>query len=125
MNIPNLRARDLSVLRRTFGRFPWVREVRLFGSRVTGNARRASDIDLAISVPNATTDQWLELLEALEDAPIIYELDLVRMDPTVSPRLRERIHQDGITIYPETTLQTRLPPPNHCRVSGVTSTCHL
>lgn len=42
----------------------------------------------------------MQLLEALEDAPIIYEMDLVRMDPTVSPRLRERILHEGVTIDP-------------------------
>lgn len=55
----------------------------------------------------------MQLLEALEDAPIIYELDLVRMDRTLSPRFRERIQREGMTIYPETTLHARLPPPNH------------
>src|SRR4051812_30622238 len=66
-----LRDCDLAVLRRTFHRFPYVREVRVFGSRATGRARRASDIDLAISAPEATAEQWLELTEALESAPII------------------------------------------------------
>jgi hypothetical protein len=41
MNPPALRDRDLAVLHRTFRRFPFVREVRLFGSRATGHARRA------------------------------------------------------------------------------------
>jgi len=100
MEAPALRDRDLAVLRRTFRRFPCVREVRLFGSRGTGTARRASDIDLAISVPDATVGEWLELTDALEAAPIIYELDLVRMEHTRSPRLLEKIARHGVTIYP-------------------------
>ena len=51
-----LRDQDLAVLHRAFRRFPCVREVRLFGSRATGHAGRASDIDLAISAPDATSD---------------------------------------------------------------------
>ena len=98
-----LRAQDLAVLRRTLHRFPCVREVRLFGSRATGHARRASDIDLAISAPDATADQWLELTDALEAAPIIYEFDLVRPERTHNPRLLARIARDGVSIYPETT----------------------
>ncbi len=98
-----LRDQDLAVLRRTFRRFPWVREVRLFGSRVTGHARRASDIDLAISAPDATTDEWLELTDALDEAPIIYEFDVVRIERAHNPRLMEKIAREGVPIYPETT----------------------
>jgi predicted nucleotidyltransferase len=64
-----LRDRDLATLRSTFHRFPCIREVRVFGSRATGHARRASDIDLAITAPTATPDEWLELTEALEEGP--------------------------------------------------------
>jgi uncharacterized protein len=101
MKIPTLRDRDLAVLRRTFCRFPGVREVRLFGSRATGHARRASDIDLAISAPDATADQWQEFTDALEAAPIIYEFDLVRTEHAHSPRLIEKIAREGVPIYPE------------------------
>ena len=96
-----LRDRDLAVLRRTFSRFPCVREVRLFGSRATGHARRASDIDLAIFAPTATADQWLELTEAIDEAPIIYEFDVVRTDRAHNPRLLEKINREGVTIYLE------------------------
>jgi predicted nucleotidyltransferase len=102
MNPPALRAQDLAVLRSTFRRFPCVREVRLFGSRSTGRARRASDIDLAISAPDATADQWLELTEALEDAPVIYEFDVIRTERTDNPRLMEKITREGVPIYPDT-----------------------
>lgn len=102
MMTPALRDQDLALLRRTFGRFPCVREVRLFGSRATGHARRASDIDLAISAPDATADQWLELTEALDAAPIIYEFDLVRTERTHNPRLMEKIARESLPIYPET-----------------------
>ena len=101
MNAIALRDKDLLTLRNVLARFPSVREVRVFGSRATGNARRASDLDLAISAPNATTEEWADLFEALEQAPIIYELDLVRLDQTSSARLRERIEREGITVYPE------------------------
>jgi uncharacterized protein len=102
MKTPALRDRDLAVLRHTFRRFPWVREVRLFGSRATGHARRASDIDLAISAPDATAGQWLELTEALDEAPIIYEFDVVRTERAHKPGLVERIAREGVSIYPGT-----------------------
>ena len=103
MNALALRDRDLAALRRTFRRFPCVREVRLFGSRATGHARRASDIDLAISAPDATADQWLELTDAIEEVSIIYEFDVVRTERAHNPRLIEKIAREGVSIYPEPT----------------------
>jgi uncharacterized protein len=96
-----LRDKDLDTLRNTFRKFPAVREVRLFGSRAAGHARRASDIDLAIVVPDITPREWADLHEALDAAPIIYEIDLVRSEQVRNDRLRERIAAEGVTIYPE------------------------
>ena len=97
-----LRERDLAILRATFRHFPWVREVRVFGSRATGQARRASDLDLAITAPDATADEWLALQEAIAETPIIYELDVVRTERTHNSRLLEKIAREGVAIYPET-----------------------
>jgi len=94
-----LREKDLAVLRSTLGRFPAVEQARVFGSRATGTAKRASDLDLAVRAPAATTGEWLELCEALENAPLIYELDLVREEHVLNPRLRERIEREGVTVY--------------------------
>lgn len=96
-----LRNQDLAVLRAAFRRFPTVREVRVFGSRATGTARRASDLDLAISAPDATAAEWLDLCDALENAPLIYELDLVRSEELTNQCLQERIARDGVSVYPE------------------------
>ena len=96
-----LRNKDLAVLRAACRRFPAVREVRVFGSRATGTANRASDLDLAISAPDATAAEWLDLCDALENAPLIYELDLVRSERLTNERLKEKIARDGVTVYPE------------------------
>jgi predicted nucleotidyltransferase len=78
-----------------------IERVDLFGSRATGHARRASDIDLAISAPDATTEEWLEFTDALDEAPIIYEFDVVRTERVNNPRLIEKIAREGVSIYPE------------------------
>ena len=96
-----LRENDLAALRAACRRFPAVREVRVFGSRATGTARRTSDLDLAILAPDATAAEWLDLCDALENAPLIYELDLVRSERTTNERLKEKIARDGVTVYPE------------------------
>jgi uncharacterized protein len=99
MNKPDLREKDLETLRQTFRRFPGVREVRLFGSRANGTAKRASDIDLAIYAPGADAREWSNLIEAIEEAPIIHEFDIVRPDKTTSARLLEKIEREGMQIY--------------------------
>jgi predicted nucleotidyltransferase len=96
-----LREKDLAVLRGAFRRFPAMREVRVFGSRATGQARCASDLDLAIFAPDATAAVWADICEALENAPLIYELHLVRIERTTNERLKEKIEREGISIYPE------------------------
>ncbi|MGI9065850.1 MAG: nucleotidyltransferase family protein [Pyrinomonadaceae bacterium] len=108
MKAISLRDRDLAVLLSTFRRFPSVREVRVFGSRATGKASRASDLDLAIFAPEATAAEWAGLCEALENAPLIYELDVVRPERTTNDSLRARIEREGVRVYPEET-----------RVSGI------
>ena len=100
MNQLILREKDLIVLRNTLRRFGFVREVRVFGSRATGTARRASDLDLAISAPAASHREWADLCDALENAPLIYELDLVRAEQTTNERLQEKIAREGVTVFP-------------------------
>lgn len=95
-----LRDQDLAVLRRTLGKFAFVREARVFGSRATGTARRASDLDLAVFAPTATSRDWSDLCEALENAPLIYEIDLVRPERIGNDRLRDKIAREGVRVFP-------------------------
>jgi hypothetical protein len=60
--------------------------------------RRASD--LAVSAPAADRRQWADLCAALEEAPLIYELDVVRVELAASPRLQEKIARDGVRVFP-------------------------
>ncbi len=100
MNQLVLREKDLAGLWETLRRFGYVREVRVFGSRATGTAHRASVLDLAISAPAASSAEWAELCEALETAPLTYELDLVRTERTTNERFREKIAREGVTMFP-------------------------
>lgn len=99
MHEVDLREKDLKTLQNAFRQFPSVREVRIYGSRATGHARRASDIDLAIFAPGIRPMEWSDLCEALENAPIIYEIDIVRPDKLPEGRLKEKIARESIPIY--------------------------
>lgn len=43
--------------------------------------------------------QWSDLCEAIENAPIIYEIDLVRPDLLPEGPLKEKIARESIAIY--------------------------
>ncbi len=93
-----LRPKNLEVLRATVRRFPTVREVKVFGSRATDTARRASDLDLAVSAPEATPAEWSAICDALENAPLIYQLDVVRSERMTNPHLQAKIAAEGVVI---------------------------
>ena len=94
-----IRERDLKILQAIFSRFASVRRVLLFGSRATDTARRASDIDLAVIAPEMSPSEWAELAEQVEESPIIYRIDLVRLDTLPDGTLRECILREGLPIY--------------------------
>jgi len=85
-----LREKDRQALKAALGKFPEVRAW-VFGSRATGKARRASDIDLAIEAPHLSPARWHALQDALEQAPVIYALDVVHLDTLHDPELKQAI----------------------------------
>ncbi|MFA5205965.1 MAG: nucleotidyltransferase domain-containing protein [Lentisphaeria bacterium] len=99
MPLPDLREVDLERLNRVFRRFSGVRRVLLFGSRATGSAKRVSDVDLAVEAPAMSDLEWGEFHAALDDAPIILELDVIRLDRLPAGSLAEAIRREGIPVY--------------------------
>ncbi len=93
-----LREKDVKILRAIVSRFPSVSDVRIFGSRAKGIARRTSDIDLAIRAPRMSEKQWIELRAAIAEAPIIYPIDVIRLDTLKNSTLQKKIEQEGIRI---------------------------
>jgi len=88
-----LREKDRQTLKAALARFPEIRQAWVFGSRAAGTARRASDIDLAIEAPGMSASRWHDLLETLEEAPVIYRLDVVRLDTLQDTRPQAAIEQ--------------------------------
>lgn len=90
--------RDRSAIERIVA--PWLArqdaKLKLFGSRARGDARRASDIDLALIArqPIAAAD-LAALREALEESRVPFHVDLV--DYASAPtHLRAAIDREGI-----------------------------
>ena len=71
-------------------------KVWLFGSWARGDARRYSDIDIAISSPDPLPPGLLlEIEEALDQSEVLYPVELVEL-ATASVSLRERVAVEGL-----------------------------
>jgi uncharacterized protein len=66
---------------------PFVEEIWLFGSRARRDHQERSDIDLAILCPKATHEDWNKVLDIVEDADTLLQIDCVRFE-------KDRISED-------------------------------
>jgi predicted nucleotidyltransferase len=94
-----MREKDIKTLQDIFSKLPFVCDVKVFSSRALGYARRGSDLDLAIDAPEATPEQWQTLREELEKAPLVFDMDLVRLEKNMSDSFSSKIISQGITLY--------------------------
>jgi type I restriction enzyme S subunit len=70
-------------------------EVRLFGSRVRGTARKYSDIDLVVVGASAVPEQTLTALrDAFADSDLPYKVDLLDWQ-SITPEFRKVIETQG------------------------------
>jgi predicted nucleotidyltransferase len=77
---------------------PVVDAIYLFGSRARGDNDRSSDIDLAVSCPGASGDEWDQVLDIVEDADTLLMIDCVRLDEAPA-HWRERILAEGKLLH--------------------------
>ncbi len=75
-----------------------VREIWLFGSRARGDAGEGSDIDLAVSAPQATDREWIDIWTLVDEAPTLLPIDLVRLE-LAPEQLRASIVREGKRLY--------------------------
>lgn len=75
----------------------FVKKVILFGSRVRADNKSRSDIDIAIDCPKATSDQWLEVLDIVDQADTLLLIDCVDLKEA-DEKLKKNILEDGIIL---------------------------
>lgn len=79
---------------------PFIKTIWLFGSRARGDHQDRADIDLAIACPEASNDNWLAILDIIDNADTLLKIDCVRYDIlSNSSSLKEAIIRDGKIIY--------------------------
>lgn len=79
---------------------PFVDTIYLYGSRARNTHHPRSDIDLAIVCPRATSLEWQEILDIVENADTLLHIDCLRLDDEPEDgRLRQNIEKDRRVIY--------------------------
>lgn len=79
---------------------PFVDEIWLFGSRARGDHQDRSDIDIVVLCDNATEENWVKVMDIVEDADTLLKIDCIRWDvQSMSEALRQNILKDKQVIY--------------------------
>jgi len=81
-------------------KFPEIEKIIVFGSRVLGNAKPGSDLDMAVVGKAVTTrveSSFRDYLE--EETNIPYLLDIIRFETIGNTALREHILHHGMPLY--------------------------
>ena len=71
-------------------------EIIVFGSRVWGNPRNDSDLDIAI-IPGDIYD-YFDIVDDLEASDIVFSFDILNLSSIENAALKERILKDGKKI---------------------------
>lgn len=78
---------------------PFVTAIYLFGSRARGDDAAKSDIDLALSCPDASVAQWQQVLDIIEEADTLLGIDVVRYDQLRDGAFKQQIDQNKKVVY--------------------------
>jgi hypothetical protein len=54
---------------------------------------------LAVLAPEATAEEWQDLCEALEQAPVVFDVDLLRFGESTPRGLVEKISREGRDFF--------------------------
>ncbi|QQR63081.1 nucleotidyltransferase domain-containing protein [bacterium] len=72
----------------------------LFGSRARNDNQTRSDIDIAIICPDATHADWAQVIEIVEHADTLLEIDCIRFEPEkMDIKLKNNILKSKKVIY--------------------------
>lgn len=84
----------------------FVDEIWLFGSRARGDNQSRSDIDIAVICPNATDNDWLKVVDIIEESDTLLKIDCIRLDGSkLSKEFYNNIVRDKKVLYMKENLK--------------------
>jgi predicted nucleotidyltransferase len=92
--------RSLVQIKKLIGEFSEIEEARMFGSRVLGNYKKGSDIDIVVFGSKITLNTVIKLsniLDELGNTP--YFIDVVNYHTISNKELQNHIDHHGIPFY--------------------------
>ena len=91
---------ELKVIEKALKSHPEVEEAVLFGSRVIGSFKEASDVDIALKGKKANTNLALRLKSYFEEETNLpYFFDFLSYSHISNKNLKNQIDKDGVVIY--------------------------
>jgi nucleotidyltransferase substrate binding protein (TIGR01987 family) len=78
---------------------PYVQEIAIYGSRAKNTNQKGSDIDLAISCPQATDAEWQNITDIIEHRDTLLSIDLVRLDRLTDQRFYQEVMVTKVILF--------------------------
>lgn len=79
---------------------PFVEEIYLYGSRARKDNQLRSDIDIAISAPNATKNDWVQVMNIIANADTLLKIDCIWLEElSDEDSLKKSIERDKKLIF--------------------------
>lgn len=69
--------KEIGLIQSVFEKTPGIEYVFIYGSRARGDFKNNSDIDLGVRFSGADGKNILKIKSALDDLPLIYEIDIL------------------------------------------------
>ena len=90
----------MKLITQTIASFPEVNKALFFGSRSLGNAKKGSDVDIALYGKKVTIDIQNKIRSILnEELPIPYHFDVLAYNHIENKDLKKHIKKYGKTFY--------------------------
>jgi predicted nucleotidyltransferase len=94
-----LTEQTLANILKVFAQHPEIQQAILYGSRAKGNYRAGSDIDITLKGSQLDKSLLFDVLEALDQLNLPYEIDLSIYKQIENADLHEHIERVGKVIY--------------------------
>ena len=92
--------RTLSTLNSIFHKYPDIKQVIIYGSRVKGNFRAGSDIDISLKTKNTfTSTDLLRIENDFDDSDMPYFIDVSIYETLSNQDLKGHIDRVGKVLY--------------------------
>lgn len=89
----------LQQIKSVFKKYGEIQKASIFGSRVTNEYRKNSDIDIVIYSPNLDLSTYLLILSELNEINTLLNIDLIHYERIKNTKLKEDIQKKSVEIY--------------------------